>query len=174
MLWEMTWRIFLRSRMNSIIWAHLFTARMLQTNPALKRQHSSPCCVKRKKLFHCSSFTSFHELQYKRIQNFYCSRFTTTAYCSTTTSKTSTAADLPLLRTVAQLHPKLLLQQIYHYCILWHNYIQNFHCSRFTTTAYCGTATSKTSTAADLQLLHTVAQLHPKLPLQQIYHYCIL
>jgi hypothetical protein len=120
MMWEMTWRIFLRlwGGGDSIIWTYLFTARMLQTNPALKRQHSDPCCVKRKKLFHWSSFTSFHELQHERIQNFYCSRFTTTVYCSRSASKTSTAADLTLLHTVAEVHPKLPLQQIYHYCIL--------------------------------------------------------
>jgi hypothetical protein len=75
--------------------------------------------------------------------------------CSTTALKTSTAADLQLPG-------------------LQHNCIQNFYCSGITTTAYCSTAASKISTAADLPLLHTVAQLHPKLPLKQIYNYCIL
>ena len=144
---------------------------MLQSNPALKGLHSAPCCVKKKKLFYCSSFTIFHEQQHNYIQNFYCGRFTTTAYCSTTAYKTSTAEDLQLLHTAAQLHPKLLLQKIYKYCILQHNCIQKFYCRRFTTTAYCSTTASKTSTAADLQLLHTAGQLHTKFLLQQIYNY---
>ena len=171
----------------------LHTAAQLHTKLLLQKiynycilQHN---CIQN---FYCSRFTTtaycrttaykistaadlqLPELQHNCIQNFHCSRFTTIEYCSTTASKTSTAADLLLPHTAAQLHPKPLLQQIYNYRILQHNYIQNFPCSRFTTTAYCSTTASKTSTAEDLQLLHTAAQLHPKLLLQKIYSYYTL
>jgi hypothetical protein len=117
---------------------------------------------------------SYRILQHNCVHNFYCRRYTTTVYCSTTASTTSTAENIQLTYTAAQLRPRLPLQKIYNYRILQHNCIQNLYCRKHTTNVYCSTTASTTSTAEDIQLPYTAAQLRPRLLLQKIYNYRIL